>query len=192
MNACTGLTDNALFARLLLMIAVMINAACAKDDTINNESIKAELEELSPPVKVQEWYPTPKRLSNSATYTMPSTAAGGGIQSPARSAAQQGSKAVDRQIMWPSQATTTQEYSPWHTPQATQAPGQSANVPGQSVTRRPWGALDNSTRSSQRQQSQQVWQPQPAQPNWQTQGQQFQQQPGMYGPNPGLFPVYVW
>lgn len=172
MNSCAGSVHNALFARLLLFVVVVTAAACAKDETINNTSVKAELTELSTPVIVKKWYPTPRQLGGSTAVTRPPAAA---EQSPVWTAAPR----------WPQ--TAGQAYSPW---QFQQAPEGSAVETVEPAARRPWGSMDNNAWPSQRQQSMQVWQ---SPPGWSVNKQRPQApQSGMYRQEQNVAPVYVW
>lgn len=196
-----GSVDNAVYAREIFLVSVMIITACAKDDAANRDGKQDSLPKKSPPVTAPEWYPTPKRSGGPAGFAVkpPATPAGSQFfpdhqttrQAPVTGAAADGTTATTQQYQWPSDQEPG-KYSPWA---AGQTPAPAAGEPAGYGSRRPWGNVDGVAGTKQPQQPQQVWQ-YPGQPAWgtgyATPPVQPWQQPGTVAPPPQGFPGYVW
>jgi hypothetical protein len=193
-----GSVDNALYARAIFLVSVMIVTACAKDDAANMDGKQNSLPQKSPPVAAPEWYPTPKRSSGPAGYavTSPATPTGSQFtqdrqttrQAPASGVAAGGTTAQTPEYQWPSDQES-EKYSPWA---AGQAPAPTAGEPARIGSRRPWGNVDGIAGTKQPQQPPQVWQYPGGQPAWGTGNTPPPTQPWTYGPTQPGFPGYVW
>ena len=142
-----GSVDNALYARGIFLVSVMIITACAKDDAANMNGKQDSLPQKSPPVAAPEWYPTPKRSSGPAGYSAAPSATPPGSQfiqdrQTTRQAPAAGVSAgmtdKTQQYQWPSDQKSA-KYSPWNTGQA---PAQTPGGPATTGSRRPWGNVD--------------------------------------------------
>lgn len=195
-----GSVDNALYARGIFLVSVMIITACAKDDAANMNGKQDSLPQKSPPVAAPEWYPTPKRSSGPAGYSAAPSATPPGSQfiqdrQTTRQAPAAGVSAgmtdKTQQYQWPSDQKSA-KYSPWNTGQA---PAQTPGGPATTGSRRPWGNVDRpvgATQPQQPQQPQNVWQFPGGQPAWGTGDATQPMQPGVFGQYPQGFPGYVW
>lgn len=192
-----GSVDNALYARGIFLVSVMIITACAKDDAANMNGKQDSLPQKSPPVAAPEWYPTPKRSSGPAGYSAAPSATPPGSQfiqdrQTTRQAPAAGVSAgmtdKTQQYQWPSDQKSA-KYSPWNTGQA---PAQTPGGPATTGSRRPWGNVDRPVGATQPQQPQNVWQFPGGQPAWGTGDATQPMQPGVFGQYPQGFPGYVW
>ncbi len=147
-----GSVDNALYAREIFLVSVIIITACAKDDAANMNGKQDSLPEKSPPVSAPEWYPTPKRSSGPAGYSAAPSATPPGSQfiqdrQTTRQAPAAGVSAgmtdKTQQYQWPSDQKSA-KYSPWNTGQA---PAQTPGGPATTGSRRPWGGVQGVQRS---------------------------------------------
>lgn len=197
---CVGSVDNALFAREIFLISVIIVSACAKDDTANLNGKEDSLPEASPPVAAPVWYPTPKRPTGRSTPPPATTTISPSDQyqqdTPAAPAAGRAAPGVptygSQDVQWPSDQEPG-KYIPWTSGQ-TPAPGTAE--PARQGSRRPWGQIEEPAGSSKPPQPQPVWQYPGSQPAW---GPGYELQsgppgylPGTIEPIPPGFPGYVW
>lgn len=200
-SACVGSVDDAVFARQLFLISVIILSACTKDETADMDGEHMDMPEESPPAAVPEWYPTPKRTGPPGFRVMPPA----DRQDPQRQDPQQvrpapgaGSPTYDEgrfdleNIQWPSDQQA-KEYAPWTTEQT---PTQPEGGPPSWTQRRPWGAIEQGPYGAQPPQPQQNWRFQGGQPAWGTgyglEPVQPGYPPGNYGQNPQAYPGPVW
>ena len=192
---CVRSVDDAVFARQLFLLSVIILSACAKDETADMSGDPVGLPQETTPAAAPEWYPTPKRTGPPAFQVMPP---------PDRRDPQSVRPGPDNRstpydgrfdlenIQWPSDQEA-QEYSPWTTEQTrTQREG----VPPSWAQRRPWGAVEQGPYGAQPPQPQQNWGIQGGQSDWGTgyglETVQPAYPPGGYGQYPQAYPGYVW
>jgi hypothetical protein len=199
---CVGSVDNALFAREIFLISLIIVSGCAKDDTANMEGKQDSLPEKSPPVAAPEWYPTPKQLTGRGTPAPATTTINPFDQyqqdtrpAPAAGGATPGVPTYGTQdIQWPSDQEPG-KYKPWTSGQTRT---QGAAEPARQALRRPWGEIEAPKASAPppQPQPQPVWQypgSQPAGgPGYELQSGQPRYMPGTIEPIPQDFPAFVW
>ena len=193
---CVRSVDDAVFARQLFLLSVIILSACAKDETADMNGEPVDMPQETTPAAAPEWYPTPKRTGPPAFRVMPPA----DRRDPQRQDPQQvrpapgtGSTPYDGRydldnIQWPSDQQAKQ-YSPWTTEQT---PNQPQGGPPSWSQRRPWGDPNG----AQPPQPQRNWRDQGGQPGWGTgyglEPVQPRNPPGNYGQNPQTYPGYVW
>jgi hypothetical protein len=197
---CVRSVDDAVFARQLFLLSVIILSACAKDETADMNGEPLDVPQETTPAVAPEWYPTPKRTGPPGFRVMPPA----DRRDPQRQDPQQarpspgtGSPPNDgrydlENIQWPSDKQA-KEFSPWTTEQT---PTQPQAGPPSWAQRRPWGAIEQGPYGVQPPQPQQDWGVQGGQPDWGMgyglEAVQPAYPPGTYGQNPQAYPGYVW
>ena len=183
---CVRSVDDAVFARQLFLVSVIILSACAKDDTADMDGEQVGVPHETPPVAAPEWYPTPKRTGPPAYRVLPpadrrdtqeqDTWQGREVPAAGRTPYDDGRFDLDN-VQWPSDEQE-QKYSPW-TSEQTPSPG--TDGPPGWVQPRPWGSVEEGTGRP----------PRPQQ-SWQYPGAQPAYPPGVYGQYPQDYPGYIW
>lgn len=192
---CVRSVDDAVFARQLFLLSVIILSACAKDETANMNGDPVGLPQETTPAAAPEWYPTPKRTGPPAFQVMPPADRRDPQQvrpAPGNASTPYDGRFDLENIQWPSDQDE-KEYSPWTTEQT---PAQRAGVPPSWAQPRPWGAIEQGPYRPQPPQPQQNWGVQGGQSDWGAgyglEAVQPAYPPGGYGQNPQAYPGYVW
>ena len=128
-SICVGSVDDAVLARQLFLLSVILLSACAKDDTADTDGADVRLPQETAPVAAPEWYPTPKRSGPPAFRVVPPAERRDfqrqdpqlGRQAPAAGPSPYEDRFDLDNVQWPSDEDAEQ-YSPWTTEQTPTQP----------------------------------------------------------------------